>query len=96
MAVIAKNKCFSLFMTALLSVKRSPHVNCIGMEMNRSAYITGLSVIKFCLHTRIKYAYFAYLDKNHVKIFSSEPSKSKRGWGGPWMVSFHNYARQTA
>lgn len=59
------------------------------MEMNRSAYITGLSVIMFCLHTRIKYANFVYLDKNHVKIFSSElaePSKSKHGWGGPWMV----------
>lgn len=57
--------------------------------MNRSAYITGLSVIMFCLHTHIKYANFVYLDKNHVKIFSSElaePSKSKHGWGGPWMV----------
>jgi hypothetical protein len=31
-----------------------------SMEMNRSAYITGLSVIMFCLHTRIKYANFAY------------------------------------
>jgi hypothetical protein len=36
------------------------------MEMNRSAYITSLFVIMFCLHTRIKYANFAYLDKNHV------------------------------
>jgi len=69
------------------------------MEMNRSAYITGLFVIIFCLHTRIKYAHFTYLDINRVKIFSSEPtepSKNRLGWGSPWMVSFEKYAQQTA